>query len=72
MDAAIDIRAQPADLFAVVVGEDPDVSTLAKVVSLPVENNVFMASSSSALQPLLRALTDTVCEGGREGKIVLV
>ena len=66
-DAAVKLKAKSTDLFAVVTGEDPDVDTLVKIVSPSAENNVFMATSSGELQPLLRALTDAVCKGGQEG-----
>lgn len=67
-DAAVKLKAKSTDLFAVVTGEDPDVDTLVKIVSPSAENNVFMATSSGELQPLLRALTDAVCKGGKEGR----
>ena len=69
-DAAVSLKAQSINLFAVATGEDQDVDTLVKIVSPPAENNVFMATSSGELQPLLRALTDTVCKGGMEGEQV--
>lgn len=65
VDAAIDIRAMPADLFVIAIGEDPDLDTLVQMVSPPAENNVFLATTSGGLRPSLRAITDTVCEGGR-------
>lgn len=70
-DAAVNLKAQSISLFAVATGEDQDVDTLVKIVSPPVEKNVFLATSSGELQPLVRALTDTVCKGGREGRVSL-
>ena len=66
-EAALQIRSRPSDLFIVAIGEDPDVSSLVKMASPPVENNVFMTTTPNALQAHLRALTDTVCKGGRRG-----
>lgn len=57
----------PTDLFVVAIGEDPDVNATVRMVSPPAEKNVFMAATSSDLRSNLRALTDTVCEGGRMG-----
>lgn len=66
-EAALQIRSRPSDLFIVAIGEDPDVSSLVKMASPPVENNVFMTTTPNALQAHLRSLTDTVCKGGRRG-----
>lgn len=66
-EAALQIRSRPADLFIVAIGEDPDVSSLIQMASPPVENNVFMTTTPNALEAHLRALTDTVCKGGRRG-----
>lgn len=68
-EAAVQIRALPADLFVVAVGDDPDVDSLVTMVSPPVESNVFMTTTPNALRAHLRALTDTVCKGGREGSV---
>ena len=66
--SASKLKNQSIDVFAVAVGPDPDVPTLKGIVSPKVENNVFMTTTYDALRPHRRALTDTVCEGGKERK----
>lgn len=62
--AAVQIRTKLADLFVVAIGDKPDVDSLVKMVSLPTERNVFLASTPNALQANLRGLTDAICKGG--------
>ena len=64
VEAALKIRSKYVDVFIVAVGEDPDVGSLVKMVSPPVDNNVFMTTSYNALRSHLRAVTDTICKGG--------
>ena len=65
IEASSNLKQKFVDIYAVPVGDNPDIDTLKKLVSREVENNVFVTSSYNALEPHLRSLTKTVCEGGR-------
>ncbi|XP_048583231.1 uncharacterized protein LOC5507629 isoform X2 [Nematostella vectensis] len=60
---AAQLRQKFVDVFSVTVGNNSDVTGLREIVSKPVDKNVFMTSSFGALDPNLRALTRTICEG---------
>ena len=63
---ATKIRQKAVDIFAVAIGPNADVPTLSKVVSRPVNKNVFMTTSYNALLPNLRSLTETICHGAQK------
>lgn len=62
--AAFSLREQQADIFAVSVGQNPEVEYLENAVSRKTDKNIFMMSSYGAFKPQLRALVNTICEGG--------
>ncbi|XP_048583307.1 uncharacterized protein LOC5512020 isoform X1 [Nematostella vectensis] len=62
------LKQAQVDVFAVPVGENPDIPALKKIVSHIVDNNVFMTSSYDALRPHLRSLTKTICDGAEKLK----
>jgi len=58
------LKEQLIDVYAVPIGSDPDVESLENTVSSKSDDNIFMMSSTTALKPQLRALVNTICEGG--------
>ncbi|EDO40322.1 predicted protein [Nematostella vectensis] len=57
------LKQNLVDVFAVPVGDNPDVATLRSFASPNVEKNVFMTSSHNALRPHVRAVTKAICDG---------
>lgn len=60
------LKQKAIDIFAVPIGPNADVDTITKVVSRPINNNVFMTTSYNALRPNVRALTKTICQGAQK------
>lgn len=68
INIASELRKKFVDVFAVPIGDSPDLKTLVKVVNKPIENNIFMTTSANALTPNARALTRTICQGAQKIK----
>jgi hypothetical protein len=63
-----ELRQNLVDVFVMPVGYDPDVPSMKRVASRPVDNNIFMTTTPEALRPHLRSLTRRICEGAERPK----
>lgn len=57
------LKQNLVDVFSVPVGPKPDIATIRKFASPPVNNNVFITTSYDALRPHVRAVTKAICDG---------
>jgi len=62
---AFQLKEKLVDIFAVAIGDNPEIDNIRKVVSRPIEQNIFMVSSPEALRVQARALVKRVCDGGK-------
>lgn len=61
---AFQLKEKLIDVYAVAIGDNPEIDNLRSVVSKPLEDNIFMVSSPEALRAQARALVKRVCDGG--------
>jgi len=61
---AFQLKEKLVDVFAVAIGDNPEIDNIRKIVSTPIEQNIFTVSSPEALRVQARALVKRVCDGG--------